>query len=250
MTNRSGNRGRSRVSKLSESPNWEVMKPKFGPCDPLQSLFALSLPDAIAWRGAWVFWVMLVSKGPAWWWWLLSHQVVSDSLWPHGLQPTRLLGPWEFPGKSTGVGSHCLLRSVTQSCPTLCDPIDCSMPGFPVHHHLSEFAQIHIHWVSDGIQPSHPQSPPPPPALNLSQHQGLFQWVGSLHKVAKVLEVQLQYQSLFDIFYFFVFLGYILYNFFKSSVSWIISSVVDLFIINFNEGMFKFENFFLILRNF
>ena len=67
--------------------------------------------------------------------------------------------------------------SVAQSCLTLCDPIDCSMPGFPVHHQLLEFTQTHVHWVHDAIQPSHPLSSPSFPVLNLSQHQGLFQWV-------------------------------------------------------------------------
>ena len=85
--------------------------------------------------------------------------------------------------------------SVTYLCPTLCDPVDCSTPGFPVLHRLPEFTQTHVHWVGDAIQPSHPLSPPSPPALNLSQHQGLFQWVGSSHQVAKVLELQFQHQS-------------------------------------------------------
>ena len=67
--------------------------------------------------------------------------------------------------------------SVTQSCLTLCDSMDCSMPGLPVHHQLPEFTQTHIHWVGDAIQPSHPLPSPSPPAFNLSQHQGLFQWV-------------------------------------------------------------------------
>ena len=83
----------------------------------------------------------------------------------------------------------------SQSCPTVCDPMDCSMPGFPVHHQLTELAQIHVHRVGDAIQPSHPVSFPSPSAFNLSQHQGLFKWVSSLHQVAKVLEFQLQYQS-------------------------------------------------------
>ena len=83
--------------------------------------------------------------------------------------------------------------SVTQSCPTLCNPMDCSTPGFPVLHHLSEFA--HVHWVSDAIQQSCPLSSPSPPTFNPSQHQGLFQWAGSSHQVAKVLELQLQHQS-------------------------------------------------------
>ena len=87
------------------------------------------------------------------------------------------------------------LSSVTQSCPTLCNPMDCSMPGLPIHHQLPEFTQTHDHWGGDAIQPSHPLSSPSPPALNLSQHQGLFQWVSSSHQVAKVLEFQLQHQS-------------------------------------------------------
>ena len=81
---------------------------------------------------------------------------------------------------------------VTQSCPTLCDPMDYSMTGLPVHHQLPEFTQTHVHRVGDAIQPSHPLFSPSPPALNLSQHQGLFQWVSSSHQVAKVLEFQLQ----------------------------------------------------------
>ena len=70
-----------------------------------------------------------------------------------------------------------------------------STPGLPVHHQLPEFTQTHVHWVSDAIQPSYPPSFPSPPALNLSQHQGLFKWVNSLHEVARVLEFQLQNQS-------------------------------------------------------
>ena len=85
--------------------------------------------------------------------------------------------------------------SVTQLCLTLCDPMDCSTPGFPVLHYLSEFAQTHVHWVSDAIQPSHPLLPPYTPALTLSQHQSLFQWTGSSNQVAKVVELQLQHQS-------------------------------------------------------
>ena len=76
------------------------------------------------------------------------------------------------------------------------DPLNHSMLGLPVHHQPSEFTQTHAHWVGDAIQPSHPLSSPSPPALNLSQHQGLFKWVSSSHKVAKVLELQLQHQSL------------------------------------------------------
>ena len=74
--------------------------------------------------------------------------------------------------------------SVSQSCLTLCDPMDCSTPGFPVHGQLPEPTQTHVHWVGDAIQPSHLLSSPSPPAFNLSQHQGLFKWVSSLHQVA------------------------------------------------------------------
>jgi len=87
------------------------------------------------------------------------------------------------------------LSSVAQSRPTLCDPMDCSTPSFPVHHQLLALAQTHVHWVSDAIQPSHSLSSPSPPAFSLSQHKDLFQWVSSSHQVAKVLELQLQHQS-------------------------------------------------------
>ena len=84
--------------------------------------------------------------------------------------------------------------SVAQSCLTLCDSVDCSNPGFPVHHQVSELAQLMSHWVGDAIQPSHHLSSPSPPAFNLSQHQGLFQWVCS-HLIAKIFQLQLQHQS-------------------------------------------------------
>ena len=84
--------------------------------------------------------------------------------------------------------------SVTQSCPTLCNSINCSTPVLPVHQQLPEFTQIHVHRVGDAIQPSHPLSSPSP-APNLSQHQGFFQWVNSSYEVAQVLEFQLQHQS-------------------------------------------------------
>ena len=77
----------------------------------------------------------------------------------------------------------------------LCNPMECSTPGLPVHHQLPEFTQTLVHWVSDAIQPSHPLSSPSPPTFNFSQHQGLFKWVSSLHQVVKVLEFQLQHQS-------------------------------------------------------
>ena len=86
-------------------------------------------------------------------------------------------------------------NSVTQSCPTLWDPMNRSMPGLPVHHQLPEFTQTHVHQVGDATKPSHPLLSPSPPAPNPSQHQSLFQWVNSSHQVAKLLEFQLQHQS-------------------------------------------------------
>ena len=93
---------------------------------------------------------------------------MSDSVRPHRRQPTRLHRPWDSPGKNTGVGCHFLLQcmkvksesEVAQSCLTLCDPMDCSTPGLPVHHQFLEFAQTHVHRVGDAIQPSHPLSSP------------------------------------------------------------------------------------------
>ena len=82
-------------------------------------------------------------------------------------------------------GSEIKFSSVAQSCLTLCDPMNCSTSGLPVHQELTESTQTHVHWVGDAIQPSHPLSPPSPPALNLSQQLGLFKWVSSSHQVAK-----------------------------------------------------------------
>ena len=96
---------------------------------------------------------------------------------------------------STGFSGQESVQFSHSSCPTFCDTMDCSTPGLPVHHQFPEFTQTHAHWVGDAIQPSHPLSSPSPPALNLAQHQGLFQWVSSLHQVAKVLEFHLQHQS-------------------------------------------------------
>ena len=112
----------------------------------------------------------------------------------------------------------CTCCSVTQLCPTLCDPMDCSTPGFPVLHHLLEFAQNHVHWVDDAIQPSHPLSSPSHPTLDLSQHQGLFQWVSSSHQVAKVLELQPQHQS-----FQWVFIGLIWKSWFPLGLTGLIS---------------------------
>ena len=99
-----------------------------------------------------------------------------------------------MPPRPTGLISY-FYCSVAQLYPTLCDPMDCSTPGLPVHHQLLEFTQTHLHWVGDAMQPSHPLSSPSPPAFNLSQYQGLFKWVSSSPQMAQVLEFQLQHQS-------------------------------------------------------
>ena len=112
----------------------------------------------------------------------------------------KSLGFQLFKINSTIAGTNVLLwpvpllslkqfHSIAQSCPTLFDPMDYSTPGLPVHYQLPEFIQTPVHWVSDAIQPSHLLSSPSPPTFNLSPHQGLFQWVKSLHQVAKVLFV-------------------------------------------------------------
>ena len=114
------------------------------------------------------------------------------------------LWPWSwcwftiYKGQKTNVGGlipfdYCCC-SGAKSCPALHGPMYCSMPGFPVPHHLVEFAQVHVHWIGDAIQPS-PLLSPSPPAFNLPQHQGLFQWVSSKHQVVKLLKFQLQHQS-------------------------------------------------------
>ena len=109
------------------------------------------------------------------------------------------LGLANLPDQCTGLREtfYLLCCSVAKLCLTLWDPMNCSTPGFPVLHYFLELAQTHFHWVSDAIQPSHPLSPPS--AFNLSQHQSLFQWVGSSHQVAKVLELELQHQPFWEI---------------------------------------------------
>ena len=119
-----------------------------------------------------------------------SQKVLSHST---GLDAT-LYTAWHSDGKKASWGTgiymwYIQFSSVTQLCPTLCDPMNGSTPGLPVYHQLQEFTQTHVYWVGDAIQPSHSLLSPSPPALNLSQHQGLFWWVSSLHQVAKVLRV-------------------------------------------------------------
>ena len=128
-------------------------------------------------------------------------QLLNQTLWHHRLQHAGLLCPPLSPGVCSDslplsqLSNHLLFSSVTQPCPTLCDPMNRSTPGLPVYHQLPESTQTHVHRVSGAIQPSHPLSSPSPPTFNLSQHQGLFKWVSSSHQVAKVLEFQLQHQS-------------------------------------------------------
>ena len=131
---------------------------------------------AISFSNAWKWKVKVKS---------LSRVRLFATPWTVAYQAPR---PWDFPGKSTGVCCPCLLltfqfSSVAQSCPTLCDPMNCSTPGLPVHYQLPEFTETHVHWVSDAIQSSQPLSSPSPPAPNPSQHQSLFQWVNSSHEV-------------------------------------------------------------------
>ena len=121
------------------------------------------------------------------------------------LRINRIMSLWMFPNRFwlqwvlvfdfAFITLSVQFNPVSQLYPTLCDPMDCSTPGLPVHHQLLELTQTHVHWVNDAIQPSHPLSSPSSPAFNLSQHQGLFKRVSSLHQVAKALEFQLQHQS-------------------------------------------------------
>ena len=143
---------------------------------------------------------------------LLDHKVIF-SLWGNAIFSSMEMVPIYIPNNTQGFpflhilakvclsddsysnGCEVICCSVTQSYLTLCYPTDCSMPGFPAFHSLLEFTQTHVHWVNDAIQPSHPLSLLSPPVLNLSQQQGLFQWVSSSHQVVKVLEHQLLHQS-------------------------------------------------------
>ena len=111
---------------------------------------------------------------------------------PNGLQSMWL--PRIGQSKQLSTHARICCYSLAQLCLTLCDPMDCNMPGFPVRHYVPELSQAHVHWVSDAIQPSHPLLSPSP-VFYLSQHQGLFKWVCCLHQVAKILELQLQHQS-------------------------------------------------------
>ena len=149
---------------------------------------ALYQPRELGWGGKW----KAVSKGRRYMYTygrfvLRFDRKQQNSVKQLSLIKNEFLKKWFFNCSSSS--------SVTQSCLTLCDPMNCSTPGLPFHHQILEIAQTHVHWVGDAIWPSHPLSSPSPPTLNLCQHQGLFKWVSSSHQVAKVLEFQLQHQS-------------------------------------------------------
>ena len=112
------------------------------------------------------------------WFWKFLNYKTSNFLWSN-----LIVFYWKT------VNPVVMFSSVAQSCLTVCDPMDCSTPGLPVHHQIPELAQTQVRWVSDAIQPSHPLSSPSLPAFSLSQHQGLFQWVSSSHQEAKSIEV-------------------------------------------------------------
>ena len=131
---------------------------------------------------------------------LIHHQ--TTNLTPKALMYSRCCWSFQVETKDGIISFECMcdkllqfssvqFSSVAQSCPTLCNPMNRSTPGLPVHHQFPEFTQTHVHRVSDATQPSYPLSSPPPLAPNPSQHQSLFQWVNSSHEVAKVLEFQL-----------------------------------------------------------
>ena len=115
--------------------------------------------------------------------WGGGSKITADSDYSHEIKRYLLLGRKAMLNLDQ-------FRSVAQSYPTLCDPMNCSTPGLPAHHQLPEFTQTHVHRVSDAIQPSHPLSSPSPPAPSPSQYQSLFQWVNSSHKVASVLNLK------------------------------------------------------------
>ena len=138
---------------------------------------------------------------------LATHLYQAGALFPDPLvswKSLHLKSLTEALGKPIATQVDCKCRqkavsvqfsSVAQSCRTLCDPVDCSTPGLPVHHQLPKLAQTHVQWIGDAIQLSYSLSSPSLPTFNLSQHQGLLKLVSSLHQVAKVLEFQLQHQS-------------------------------------------------------
>ena len=173
----------------SSTRNWPLSVKEWSPnhWTTRNSLTASYLND-----GAW-FWFIAVSvlfSLVTWLSWWLPH--FSTQLFPFLFVIRYLLTSTLQLCKDSI--SSVQFRSVTQFCPTVCDPMDCSTPVFPVYHQFPELTQTHVHPVSDAIQISHPLSSPSPPAFNLSQLQGLFKWVSSSRQMAKVFELQLQHQ--------------------------------------------------------
>ena len=160
-------------------------------CWPSLALLLLTLMES-SWH--FVSWATERPNGNDWGWLpATNHRLKFSDQWPTRNQflVTTLWLSLDVNSPSAEPWDDYQFSSVTQSCLTICDPMNCSKPGLPVHHQLPEFTQTHIHWVNDAIQLSHPLSSPSPPAPNPSQHQSLFQWVNSSHEVAKVLEFQL-----------------------------------------------------------
>ena len=174
-------RGRIKGTREAHQITWGQVK----------GIQALHIPDRYQQSHPWTLAIKLLTTSS----WLRTHNLVTSAVSSLIKQTIKLFfyaSPQLLSLRFDSVLSASVqFSSVTQSCPTLCDSVNCSMPGLPVHHQLPEFTQIHVHWVGDAIQPSHPLSSPSPPAPNPSQHQSLFQWVNSSHEVAKVLEFQL-----------------------------------------------------------
>ena len=149
----------------------------------------------VHWKRLWCWGALKIGgKGGYWGWHMVEwHHRLNG----HEFDQTQVDSEGQGTLASCSSWGHKELDSSVQSlsCVRLCDSMDCSTPGFPIHYQLLELTQTHICLVGDAIQPSHPLSSPSPPAFNLAQHQGLFQWVSSLYQVSKVLEFQLQHQS-------------------------------------------------------
>ena len=162
---------------------------------PRDFLFQRQFP-LLWWPVIWAVCITFHTPPYPWGWVLCGHFRVVRWCFCHKTYDSHMiLNQNQTEPMSSVICKSVQFSSVTQSCLTLCDPTDCRMPGFPVHHQLPQFAQTHVHWVSDAIQPSHPLLFTSPPAFHLSQHQGLFQWVSSSHQVAIVLKLQFQHRS-------------------------------------------------------
>ena len=163
-----------------------LLESKFCPGMSVSSAYLSSSSSSLLWFfSIWEF----ISSSPHWYF----RELACSTNFPEANSFWRF---WAFSVRSArSTLPSVQFSSVAQSCPALRDPMNRSTPGLPVHHQFLESTQTHVHWIDDAIQPSHPLLSPSPPVRNISQHQGLFQWVSSSHQVAKVLEFQLQHQS-------------------------------------------------------